>query len=177
MNTEINLAIRKRKQSFFIDETRIKKIRLLANVFLFAVAGLAMGLFMIISASPKASLQKQEEKTTVELSKYQPQFGKYLLIRSQLGDVKSLLLTRPDIRQRIDTIQALIPPEILVSTASITEKTMSMTIETSSLDAMSKLFSSIQDKAQAGKVPATVTTSAITYSPLTNQYSLQVTFD
>lgn len=176
MKTDINLAIKRDRGSRLATSKRVKKIRLLAMAFLFSVAILSTGLFFIIAASPIPSLRSQEESTSNELGKHQQEFGKYLLVRSQLKDVKGLLETRPDLREKIDTVRSMVPAGVIISNIALDEKSISMDVSSSSLDGLAAMFSLIDEKVVSGAVPRTVTTSPITYTSAANQYSFQLSF-
>lgn len=177
MKTDINLAIRHKVTSRLLSASQIKKLRLGAIILLFTVGVLSVGLFLTIAASPLTSLRQQEQDAGNTLKRYQSQFGKQLLVRSQLESIQSLLAARPNLGRSIDTILAIIPPGVQVSTVAISEKEISMNATASTLDQINVLFTAILEKVAAKEVPSTVTTSGIAYSTVTGEYSLQITFE
>jgi Tfp pilus assembly protein PilN len=176
MNTEINLAIRKRGETRVISAKRIKKIRFVAVGVLFLVGVLSSGLFLIIASSPLQKLRDEEKQNEADLNSYQEIHAKQLLVSSQLASISQLLATRPDLRNKIDTVLQMIPPGVSVSDLSIDEKKISMNVTTSSLKALDSFFQAIAGNAATKQIPEEVTTSAIGYSATTNAYSMQITF-
>lgn len=177
MSADINLSIRKKQEKGFITSSQVHKLRLVALIFLFGVAALSAGLFLIIAASPLPQLREEEQRASETLKSQQSKFGKYLLLREQLSAIQVLLNTRPDLRKTIEVVFAIIPQGLQVSGIEISEKHISMGVSTASLDAISSFFQSIQDRAVQKVVPTSISTSSIGYSASTGEYSFTITFD
>lgn len=176
MKTEINLAIKRKKTSILISTAKVKKLRLFALIFLFAVGGLSAVLFLIIASSPLPSLRVQEKEAVSTLGNYQVQFGKYLLIKDQLASIQKLLDSRPDLSPSIDIFLSLIPPEVTVSSVAFTETTLSFGVTTHSLSALESFFAAVKEKAERNDVPPSVATSPISYNPGTGEYGFTIDF-
>lgn len=176
MNTEINLAIKRKKTSSLISTKKVKKLRLFALIFLFVVGGLSAALFAIIAASPLPALREQEQEAAATLSGQQAKFGKYLLIKSQLTSIQALLDSRPNLSPAIDTFISLVPSNITVIGVAITEETLGFGVTSKSLDAISLLFSTIEEKVQQKQLPSTIVVSPIAYSGADGSYSFTIDF-
>lgn len=176
MSTEINLAIRRKKSSTLLSTKKVKKLRLFALFFLFAVGGLSAILFLIIASSPLPSLRQQEEEAASLLTAQQAKFGKYLLIKSQLASMKLLLESRPDLLTAVDTFNSLIPPGVNVAAVSITEKTLAFGVTSSSLTSIEQLFTAIDEKVSKDLLPHTIVTSPIAFNQSSGEYSFTLDF-
>lgn len=176
MNTEINLAIKRKKTGTLISIAKVKKLRLFGLIFLFAVGGLSAVLFLIIAASPLPSLRQQEQEAARTLNNYQVQFGKYLLIKDQLASIQTLLDSRPGLSPSIDIFLSLIPPEITVSSIAFTETTLSFGVTTHSLSALESFFTVVKEKAEKKDVPSSVATGPIVYDSISGEYGFTIDF-
>lgn len=176
MSTDINLAIKRKKTSSLISTKKVKKLRLFALIFLFAVGGLSAALFAIIASSPIPALRQQEQEAAATLSAQQAKFGKYLLIKSQLSSIQTLLDSRPNLAPAIDTFISLVPANVTIAGVAITEKTLGFSVTSNSLDAISLLFATIEEKVQQKQLPQTIVVSPIAYGGADGAYSFTIDF-
>jgi len=176
MSTDINLAVKRKKTSSLISTKKVKKLRLSALIFLFIVGGLSAALFAIIASSPLPSLRGQEQEAAAALSAQQAKFGKYLLIKIQLSSIQTLLDTRPNLSSAIDTFISLVPTNVTVAGVAITEETLGFGVTSKSLDAISLLFVTIEEKVQQKQLPSTIVVSPIAYSGADGMYSFTIDF-
>lgn len=175
MNNEINLAIRRKQRNLLVSSSRVRQLRLVALISLFCVGGFSVLLFIIISTSPLPSLRNQEQRASAALSANQEKFGKYLLLRSQLGSIKSLLSTRPNLSRGIDTFLSLIPQGIQVSQVALSESAISFAVHSDSLTLLQTFFDTVAERAQEHVVPINVSTSPITEAS-DGSYSFTIAF-
>lgn len=171
MNSGINL-VSTHSEAIEREQKILLAIRLIAAILLISIALISILAFIITTQIPLDRIKSEQSQTLNQISAQSSKLSNYFLIKDRLSNVNSLLNSRVDYTQSINSIFSKIPEEMEVESMSIESKTIEMQMSSSSLQSIDQVINSLVEMGSEGKIIKSVKLDSITLNAGVGRYSL-----
>lgn len=173
---EINLL--RRGESEIKKPQKLERILRLTSVILLSVVGLSsVTLFILNTTSPLSSLEKEESTLLSQLTAYQNQFNKYLIIQDRLKNISGILSKRTSYTVKINTLLQKVPQNVVVGSLSIDGNNVQMSVSSNSLSAINIFIDNTVELATDKKMFKRLTMNGLSFDVERGQYLLTLQAD
>ena len=145
MNKEINLVASKKKQSVR-EERTLRITQMGAIVVMVLVSLLAVFFFFLNQNSPLPQLKLQEKSLISDITVLHPKIAQYLILKERLHSIDTVLSTRTTFDIAISQITQALPSSVMVSSFTLNQKSISLTLITPSLKDAETFVNAMTDK-------------------------------
>lgn len=145
MNKEINLVASKRKQSI-TEERTLQITQIVAIIVMVLVSVLSLLFFFLNQNSPLPQLKQQEESLISNITVLHPKIAQYLILKERLRLIDTVLSTRTSFDTAILQITQALPLSVTVSSFTLNQKTISLTLISPSLKDAETFVNAMTDK-------------------------------
>lgn len=174
MNSGINLAVKRVDPEQQKSQNHTKRLRLFGYAFLAVFTLASIILFILLQASPLASLRQEEERLSLALNAQNEKMQNEVLINNQLSYIQEILTNRSDLPEVVGAVVSIMPPSATISSYQTTNGLIEMTIQSSSLTDLEKFFDELTTLSQGGDIYSEVVISNISMSTI-GRYSFMIT--
>lgn len=171
MRNSINLFIQNKKYNLAIRR-KLQIFRFLAIVLLFGVGAFSIILFLLIAASKLPSLKIQENALTFEIQRLHTKMAKYFIVTDQLKHINDALKTRPAYNDTLSKMEEDMPQTLSFSTLHIDEKTVLVTLASTSLDDFDFFLGKLEALTVRDRMFRKVLINSVSLNPQTGLYTL-----
>lgn len=173
---EINLL--RSQESEKKQPQKLERMLRLTSVILLSVVGLSsVTLFILNATSPVSSLQKEEATLLSQLTAYQNQFNKYLIIQDRLKNISGILSKRTNYNETINNLLEKVPQNVIVGSLSIDGNKVQMSVSSSSLSAINIFIDNTVELATDKKMFNRLTMNGLSFDVERGQYLLTLQAD
>lgn len=130
MSTEINLISKPTEGS---KNARLRKIKTISFITLFAVGFFSLILFFIDYRFSASYVRGQQNKLIADLSEYDETASKIFLLNQRLTDISELLSQRKKHHEKAEKIVEKLPTSVAISEFQIDESGVVMSVSSASL--------------------------------------------
>ena len=161
MKTRINLAANKSESNKKKIFSKLNVLRYIAVGLLFCVSLSSIILFIFIDQSPLPTLQEQEKQISEALGAQQSDMAKILLVNERTKTASELLAKRQSYDVMIEKVKSKMPSGLTVTSFSVSNNNVSVTVSSKSLAALDQFIKELQDATGEDKEFARVTLSEL----------------
>jgi hypothetical protein len=172
MNEGINLLEPTQKKSSEIFLKRIQTTRFIMVGLLFIVSVASVILFILVTISPLPALQAQEQSLMQTLSQSKSDVVKYELLNERVEAISGVMKKRQSPDQTIALVQSKLPSDSKITAIKSDNKTMSLTIESPSLQSLDTFINGLINYVQEKKFFSNVTLTNLTTDETNNAYAV-----
>lgn len=173
MNNNINLIGSKNHTTIPLASRKLLLMRAIAMVLLFGVSAASIILYILIAFSPLPQVQEQERQALSTISNSKSDMAKIALIQDRLGGISTIMKQRTTYDVLLDSVVSKMPPGITIFQITTNKKDITLTVRSSSLDALTTFVNNLTDAARA-KEYAKITLNSILSDDESGMFSLTV---
>jgi len=176
MSTDINLVSR-------IDEESLRRARrgkvfnLIAIMFLVIVGLIAFIIFTQIKAINLQSIRDEQSKVLEEMSKFQAQQVKLLLLNNRVENIDSILNTRKNIPSVVDGLLAKIPENFLIVELNVDGDSAIVSGKSTSLSTIGELIDTMANMARKKEIIKSLTLTSLAFKKDDSNYYISLKSD
>lgn len=174
MNEDINLIPGKRKVALE-QKSLIRKLRILAVVFLATVAFFSISLFLLKLQSPLPFLQREKNMALTNLSLLSQKTVKLFLVKNRLKEIAVIEKKRQRLDETINAVIEGVPQDVLLSSLNVGKKDVSITASSNSLSSVNIFLDRLVDKVLQKKVFSKITLDSLSLDSKGNRYIIAFT--
>lgn len=168
MNEEINLLEPNKKITQTAFVRRLQTMRVITIGLLFIVSVSSIIVFMLVALSPLPALQKQEQSLRTTLLQSQQDIIKLTLLNDRTTTIQNILTKRQTLDQPLSLIQAKLTSDLSISAIQTDRKSITLTIQSTSLKSLDNFFNGIIGYVQEKNVFSNVTLVSLTNDAVSN---------
>ena len=175
MSSDINL-LSSRNRELFKKEKQVKKVRIIAAGILFLVAFSSIASFFL-NRNFSSSYKKEEDSLLREISLMHSKEAKLLIVKDRLQSIADILKTRVSYAKTTSVFLEKIPPEVQIEELQISQKSLTLSISSTSLASIDTVIKNFTDMAKQKQILKSLTLGSLTFVPRTGRYltTLQAT--
>ncbi|MGH7245709.1 MAG: hypothetical protein ACREGI_02120 [Candidatus Levyibacteriota bacterium] len=173
MDTNINL-VRKKDESLLQKERTLFIARVGAVISVTFIFCFAVVLFLLSRDPTLPDLQAQQNHAVSTLSLLHPKTATNLLVQDRVKRINQILNVRSSFDQTVNDFQQQIPPELDLDTFSLTQTTVTVSVTSSSLQAIGKFIDNLTQMVKDKKILKSVTIDGIIADEKSGIYSLSI---
>lgn len=128
--------------------------------------------FILVALSPLPDLQRQEQSLKDTFAQSQNDVIKLSLVDERATAINGILSNRPALDQKIGVIESKLSSDTNVTALQIDGNTMTLTVESPSLQSLDNFISSLSGMVQNKNVFGEVDLTDLSVDTLNNAYSL-----
>ena len=177
MNEGINLLNPHKESTPVAFVHRIRIMRIITIGLLFTVSVSAIILFILVALSPLPALQNQEQSLRQTLSQSKNDIVKLTLVNERTSAIDTVLNKRKQLDQVLALIQSTLTGNATVTAIQGDEKSMTLTVESSSLQTLDAFLNGLIGFVQEKKALSRVILVDLTTDEANNQYAVTVHID
>lgn len=174
MNNNINLLGHKDQKVVPRASQKLKLLRVIAVLLLFGISTAAVMLYILIYFSALPAAQEREQAALATLSQSHAEMQKIALIQDRLNGIQMVLAQRTQYEKVIESLQNKMPPILKVYEVNISKKNATITVTSTSLDALETFINNLVDAAGTKREYSQVTLNSIVSDDTTGIFSLTV---
>lgn len=175
MSESINLLDPNKNSASGFSLKRIHTMRFLAMSFLFLVSVSSVILFILVALSPLPQLQRQEQSLKLTLAESRSAIAQHALVNERIDTITTVIDSRVSLEETITLIQQNLPSNVAVSALKADNHSVSVTVESASLDALDTFVKTMTDLGQDENGFSQVTMSNMLTDNTRNTYTVTLT--
>lgn len=174
MSEGINLLDPNKQSTSSAILRRLRTMRVVMIGLLFFVSVASVMLFILVTLSPLPSLQKQEQSLRLTLAQSKNDMIKFSWVSEQASTIDTILANRHTIDQTIDLILSKLPSDTTVTAIQVQKNSMSLTIESQSLQSLDTFITNLIGIVQGKKVFSQLNLTDLSIDSTNNAYSMTI---
>lgn len=176
MSTDINLLLHKDEETLKRKQ-RVKILYFIAVVFLLVTGAIPIVIFLLIQATNVSSIKKEQADITAKISEFQDRETKLSIAENRISNISEILEKRKDLFKAMNGILLQTPDRLLIRDIEISDKSVIMTAQSTSLDAIGEFINNLTDMVRKKEVISSLTLNSLMFEEGKNSYEISIKSD
>ncbi len=142
---------------------------------LLLIVSLSIGVFFISALSPLEGLKRQEAEASSRLDGMKTKAIEYLISQKRLGEIESIIKSRPDYPATLLSMTSDGPADITFSGIKIDNKDVTLITKSNSLLVLNSFIQSLLQKSESEKIYNNLVLSSLDYTKEDQLYTSELT--
>lgn len=174
MNTNINLLLHADEETLR-RRKRAKTLNLIATVFLVAVGGISLFLFLLIQIINPSGIKKEQNDIREKISQFQNREAKLFVLNNRINNIDKILQKRIDLGKVTNALLIKTPGRLFIEDLEVDDKTVVMTAQSTSLSAIGELINNLTDMVRKKEIISSLTLGTLVFDESKNSYQVSIT--
>lgn len=175
MSESINLLDPNKNNTSGFSLKRIQKMRFFSMSFLFLVSVSSVIFFILVALSPLPELQRQEQSLKLTLAESKTALAQHTLVNERIETITTVIDSRVSLENTLTLIQQNVPGNVTVTALKADNQSISITVESTSLDALDTFVKTMTDLGQVQNGFSQITMSNMLTDNTRNTYTVTLT--
>jgi len=176
MNTNINLLIHK-DEDLLKQKKKIRAFYFVAIVSLIVVGLISLSIFLLTQIVISTSVKKDQEDALKKISQFQDLQAKLFIVNNRVESIDEIMKTRKDLSKITSGLLAKIPSELSIEAFEVSDQTITLTGQSSSLVAIGELINNLTDMVRNKEIIKSLTLSSLTLEEVGGNYTISIKSD
>lgn len=173
MNTNINLLLQTNEESKR-RQKRIKRLNIIAYTLLIGVGCFSLVIFLLIQIINVSAILREQNEIIKKIDKLQNKQVKLFALNNRIDNIEKVLEKRIDLSKVTSGILAKIPSGLFIEDLEVDDKTVTLTVSSTSLLEIGELINNLTDMVRKREVINSLILNTLIFDESKSSYRVSI---